>query len=140
MKSFKNHTSLIIALLGILFSIQVFTIVQRAVESYQNNLLKNYSIVVVSDKALDTKTLQSNNPLAKEFTLITPDHVIKKLNTSMSKTNLELLRITLPKFYKLTLSHYPSPKELESLKKNLMSEEGVRKIETFEKANTNTYK
>ena len=139
MKSFKNHTSLIVALLGILFSIQIFTIVQRAIESYEANLLQSYSVVVVSDKRLDTKMVQKD-PLIQTITPLLADHVIKKLNMDMSKRSIELLKITLPKFYKITLAHYPTPKELGALKKRVLGIDGVRKIETFAKAHTTTYK
>jgi cell division transport system permease protein len=50
MKSFKNHLSLVIALLSILFSIQIFIVVERSLDAYKENLADNYSIIVVSQK------------------------------------------------------------------------------------------
>ena len=140
MKSFKDHTSLIVALLGILFSLQVFLIVERAIESYKEGLAANYSVVVVSDKRIDTAKIAKSNELIKAFTLLSPDHIIKKLNTDISKTSMELLKVTLPKFYKVTLVRYPTPQELKKLKKSLLNIAGVRKIETFAKAHDTTYK
>ena len=140
MKSFRDHTSLIVALLGILFSLQVFLIVDRAIESYKEGLAANYSVVVVSDKRIDEKAIMQQNSLIKKLTLLSPDHVIQKLNTNISKTSMELLKVTLPKFYKVTLVRYPTPNELKKMKNQLMKVSGVRKIETFEKTHDTTYK
>ena len=57
MKSFKNHLSLVIALLSILFSIQIFIVVDRSIDAYKVNLANNYSVIVVSQKKLDNKTI-----------------------------------------------------------------------------------
>ena len=63
MKSFKNHLSLVIALLSILFSIQIFIIADRSIESYKENLANNYSIIVVSQKKLYNKNIISLNSM-----------------------------------------------------------------------------
>jgi cell division transport system permease protein len=139
-KSFKNHLSLVIALLSILFSLQVFTIVDRAIDAYKENLAKNYALVVVAQKNLDTKLLLRANKLIKSIEEISPDGVIKKLNSGMSKKNMELLKVTLPKFYKLKLKYYPSPQELQKLTKSLLRSQSINKVETFSKTYDTTYK
>jgi len=58
-KSFRNHLSLIIALVSILFSIQIFNIVDRSINAYKEKLTKNYSLVIVSQNKLLPKELQS---------------------------------------------------------------------------------
>jgi len=139
-KSFKNHLSLVVALLSILFSLQVFTIVDRAIDAYKENLAKNYSLVIVAQKNLDTKALIKNNDSIKSVSEISPDGVIKKLNSGINKQNLELLKITLPKFYKLQLKQYPSTQELTRLTKNLVKTGSIQKVETFSKTHDTTYK
>jgi len=139
-KSFKNHLSLVIALLSILFSLQVFTIAQRAIDAYKEDLAKNYSLVVVAKKTLDEKRFVQRNNLIKSIEELSPDSVIKKLNTNISKQNMELLKVTLPKFYKLQLKSYPSPDELESLTKSLLKSGKIQKVETFSKTHDTTYK
>jgi len=139
-KSFKNHLSLVIALVSILFSLQVFTIVDRAIDAYKENLAKNYSLVVVAQKRLSVESLLNGNNLVQSVTEISPDTVIKKLNSGISKQNIELLKVTLPKFYKLKLKHYPSPSELERLTKSLLRTQSIEKVETFSKTHDTTYK
>lgn len=140
MKSFKNHISLVLALLGILFSLQVFMIVERSIDSYKESLANNYAVVVVSEKVLNTKELIATNPLIANVEVLTPDNIIKKLNAGINKTNMELLKITLPKFYKVNLKHYPSPSELKKLTAQLLKDRYITKVETFEKTHDTTYR
>ncbi|MEA1982020.1 MAG: cell division protein FtsX [Campylobacterota bacterium] len=140
MKSLKNHLSLVVALLSILFSLQSFIIVDRAIEAYKENLASHYSLVVVSKKILNEKILIGKNPLLKEMSPLSPDSVIKKLNSGIEKKNLELLKLSLPKFYKVKLSHYPSPSEINNLTKDLLKNSSIIKVETFSKSHDTTYK
>ena len=140
MKSIKNHLSLVIALLSILFSLQVFIIVDRSIDSYKENLATNYSVVVVSSKRLDDKTVIDANKIVSEVSALTPDSVIERLNTGMTKKNMELLKLTLPKFYKIKLTHYPTPKEIENLTKNLLNIKTITKVENFSHNHDTTYK
>jgi len=140
MKSVRNHLSLVIALLSILFSLQVFTIVERAIDAYKENLAKNYSLVVVAQKKLDKQKILKVNSLIQKIEEISPDGVIKKLNSGINKQNIELLKVTLPKFYQLRLKHYPSPDELENLTHKLLTKYTITKVETFSKTHDTTYK
>ena len=140
MKSFKNHLSLVIALVSILFSIQIFTIAERSIDAYKENLAKNYSLVVVSKKALKKEAVIKKIDLVTKIDEISPDGVIKKLNTNITKRNADLLKLTLPKFYKLKLKYYPSPKELEQVRKKLFQFKSITKVETFENTHHTTYR
>jgi len=140
MKSIKNHLSLVIALVSILFSIQVFFIVDRSVTSYKQNLAKNYSLVVVSKKSLSSKKILKIDKLFSSFKEITTDSVIKRLNTGMSSKNVELLKLTLPKFYKLKLKSYPNPVEISKMTKELLKNKAIIKVENFSSNHDNTYK
>jgi len=140
MKSFKNHLSLVVALVSILFSLQVFTIVDRSIDAYKENLAKNYSLVIVSKKHLESQILIQSNKILSEVLEISPDNVIKKLNAGFSKKNIDLLKLTLPKFYKLKLKYYPTPNEIEKLTKSLLSNKSIIKVETFSQTHDTTYK
>jgi len=140
MQSIKNHLSLIIALASILFSIQVFIVVDRSIDAYKQNLSSNYSIVIVSQKKLSSKEIKSMDSIIKSSDELTTDNVIKRLNTGMSAQNIELLKITLPKFYKLHLSHYPSPYEIKKLKKSLLQHDFIVKVENFSHNHDTIYK
>ena len=140
MKSFKNHLSLVIALVGILFSLQVFMIVERAVDAYKENLAQNYSLVIVSQKNLLSEDILNINKNFSQLSELSPDSVIKKLNSDFSQKNIELLKLTLPKFYKLKLHSYPTPQEVDEITKELLKKSGIVKVETFSKMHDTTYK
>ena len=140
MKSLRNHLSLVIALLSILFSLQTFIIVDRAINAYKENLASNYSLVVVSQKILNSKIMINKNSLISEMIALSPDTVIKKLNSGIDKKNVELLKLSLPKFYKVKLSHYPSPDEINNLTKALLRDSSIVKVETFSRSHDTTYK
>jgi len=140
MKSLKNHLSLVIALLSILFSLQTFIIVDRSIDAYKANLINNYSIVVVSQKKLKNETIKRSHNLISEIIPLTPDNVIQRLEIDMSKKNVELLKLSLPKFYKIKLKNYPSPKEINDLTKSLLKTATIIKVESFAKSHDTTYK
>ena len=140
MKSVKNHLSLVIALLSILFSLQIFTIVDRAIDAYKENLAHNYALVVVAKSPLEANKLTHQYKLIKNIEEISPDSVIEKLNSGINKKSMQLLKMTLPKFYKMRLIYYPSPSELSELTKKLLSSGVITKVETFSKTHDTTYK
>ena len=131
MKSVKNHLSLVVALVSILFTIQVFTIVDRSIHAYKEKLTKNYSLVIVSQTKLVPKELQTKVPAIANVIELSPESVIKKLNAQISKNNIALLKATLPRFYKLKLGIYPSPEEIEKIKASLLNIKSITKVESF---------
>lgn len=140
MKSIKNHLSLVLAIVSILFSLQIFVITDRAIDAYKEDLAKNYSVIVVSQKTMDEKSLFSINGLIKESRELEPDNVIKRFSTSMERKNVELLKISLPKFYKLSLRYYPSPSEIKKLREDLLRNSSITKVEDFSSNHDVTYK
>lgn len=140
MKSIRNHLSLVIALLSILFSIQIFTIAQRSIDAYKENLAHNYSLVVVAQKPLNMSTLQKNNAIIKKIIPLSPDNVIHRLNTGMSQKSINFLKLTLPKFYKITLTHFPSTQEIKTLISKLKKNKTIKKIESFQNNHDTTFK
>jgi len=140
MQSIRNHLSLVIALLSILFSIQIFIIVDRSVLAYKENLATHYSLVVVSNLTLDEKAIVGADSTIDSMAELSPDNVIERLNTGMSSKNMELLKHTLPKFYKVRLKFYPSPSEIESVTKKLLQNKSITKVENFSQSHDTTYK
>lgn len=140
MKSVKNHLSLVIALLSILFSIQVFFIVERSIDAYKTNLSNNYSVIAVSQTRLSNRDILSINKIISNVEELSPDSVIKRLNSDMKSANIELLKLSLPKFYKLSLAYYPSPKEVKKLTADLLKSNSITKVEDFSHAHDTTYK
>jgi len=140
MKSVKNHFSLVIALMSILFSIQIFTIVDRSIDSYKKYLANDYSVVVVSQKKLLSREIIRLNNIISNISTLSPDDVIKRLNTGMSSKNIELLKLTLPRFYKIQLKYYPTPEEVDRLTEKLLKTPSIIKVENFSHNHDATYK
>jgi len=140
MQSIKNHLSLIIALVSILFSIQVFTIVDRSIDAYKEKLASNYSVVIVSQVKMEADKVKALSPLISEISQLSPDGVIKRLNAKMENKNIELLKVTLPKFYKLKLKHFPTPDEIENLTSKLLKQKSITKVENFSYNHDTTYR
>ena len=140
MKSFRNHLSLVVALLSILFSLQTFIIVDRSINAYKENLAKNYSLVIVSQKSIKEKEILKKSPLLVSLEALSPDGVIKRLNAGIDKNSIAILKLSLPKFYKLKLKTYPSPSEVEKITKALLRDSSIIKVESFSKTHDTTYK
>jgi len=140
MKSLKNHFSLIAALFTILFTVQVYQVLERSIASYEESLRANYSIVVISDTKLDAASIKSKFSIIRSLEAISPEKVIKRLEKEMDKTSLGLLRASLPKFYKLSLEHYPQPSEIEVLSAQLLNMKNIRRVESFAQTHDQIYK
>ena len=140
MKSVKNHLSLIVALVSILFSIQVFVIVDRSIDAYKENLVSNYSIVVVSQKRINNSDFLLIDKMIDEVEVLSPDNVIKRFNSDLDKANMDFLKASLPKFYKLRLTKYPNPNEIKKLRANLMKHRHISKVEDFSNTHNTIYK
>ena len=52
MNSLKNHLSLIIPLVALLFALESILLVNRTLSDYESKLGKNYAIVLASNKEL----------------------------------------------------------------------------------------
>lgn len=139
MKSVKNHLSLIIALCSILFSAQIFIVIDRSIQAYEKKLANNYSVVIVSQKKLfDSEIIRLDNNI-KSVAEISSDSVVERFDTNLNGKNLELLKVMLPKFYKVHLVKFLSPKEMASLRKNLLKNESITKVEEFSQSHDLTY-
>jgi cell division transport system permease protein len=139
-KSIKNNLSLVIALLSIVFSMQVFIIVDRSIDAYKENLASNYSVIAVSQTRLSNRDIMGINKLISNVEELSPDSVIRRLNSDMQKKNIELLKLSLPKFYKISLAYYPSPEEVKKLTRSLLRNKSITKVENFSYNHNTTYK
>jgi len=109
MSSLKSHFALIAALISILISIFLFRLFNDILYRYQQNILNNYSIVIVSEKKIERLDL-------KEIDSIEKIDISKQLNYMKSKfKNIDLSAIKMPYFYKLKLKTMPSPKRLNEI-------------------------
>lgn len=140
MQSIRNHFSLIIALVTILFTIQVFMIIDRSIVAYENNLKKDYSIIIVTKKELKPEIFTAIDKRIEHAEEIMPDHVIESLKGEMKPKNIELLKLSLPKFYRVHLDRFPTPNEIATINGNLLKHPLITRVEDFAQNHDLVYK
>jgi cell division transport system permease protein len=123
-----------------LISFQAFISIDRMVEKYENSLNSDYSIVVVANELMSDDVFNDNISTFASSTQIKIDDVLQKLKDNISESNIALLKVSMPKFYQIRLTSFPSNEELKKIESNLNSITSVMKIETFTKTHDNIYK
>jgi cell division transport system permease protein len=139
MKSLKNHLSVILPLFVLLFSLQFTFLTNKIVNNYEKKLTQDYSIVVVVPKTLSKAVIKSRVKGIKSINEISSKKILDRLKGNISSKNISLLKIALPKFYSMKLDSFPSIKEIERIKKKLLSTGLVTKVETFSKTHNKIY-
>jgi len=139
MRSVKNHLSLIIALFSIVFTMQVYIVIERTVTAYEKNLNENYSIVVVTQKKVSEKSLMAVSPKIVAVDEISTKEIVNRLQSQMKQRHIDLLKLSLPHFYALHLTHYPAPSEIKELRKRLEKNSDITRIEDFAQSHDTLY-
>ena len=140
MKSIKDHISLILALFSILFAVQIFLVNDRALSAYETKLSTTYSMVVVATASIPDATFKAYSGNIEKIKPIPTDEVVSKLGEDISPKNLELLKLSLPKFYRIHLKTFPSSSEIEVLTKKIKSNNLVTRVEDFSNNHDTIYK
>ncbi|WP_299546825.1 FtsX-like permease family protein [uncultured Helicobacter sp.] len=139
MNSLKNHLSLIIPLVALLFALESILLVNRTLNDYESKLGKNYAIILASKKELSLQTLRDKITEAQSLNQIDAQIVLERLKNNISQANLILLKKSLPYFYSLTLNTYPSNSRLIAIQKTLENFDEIVRIETFTKSHNQIY-
>ena len=139
MNSLKNHLSLIIPLVALLFAVESILLVNRTLNDYESKLGKNYAIILASKKELSLESLRNKIAEAQMLSPIDAEIVLERLKNNVTQANLSLLQQSLPYFYSLTLNTYPSDARLIAIQKALESFEEIMRIETFTKSHNQIY-
>ena len=139
MKFVKYHISVILPLFLLLFSIESFFVLKSAIDSYEQKLSNEYSIVVVSKVPLDKVSIKKDIKYFLSQKLINIDKTINSLKNSIGENNLQKLKNTLPLFYSIKLNHLPNEDELKEIKRKLLKYGGVEKVVTFKKSYNKFY-
>jgi len=133
MNSLKSHFALILALISILLSIFLFRLFNNILHQYQQNILNNYSIVIVSEKEITHIDIP-------EVGNIERIDISKQLNSMKKKfKNIDLNAIKMPYFYKLKLKTLPSPNKLNEIEQTLKSYPYIKRVLTYRSSQTKIY-
>ncbi len=65
---------------------------------------------------------------------------MNRLQGEMTKKNLDLLKLTLPKFYRLYLNRFPTPYEIQKLQKQLQKNPAIERVEGYAQTHDTVYK
>lgn len=139
MNSLKNHLSLIIPLVALLFALESILLVNRTLNDYENTLGKNYAIILASTKELNLQDIKEKISESQSLTSIDSKIVLDRLKDNISQANLIVLKNTLPHFYSLSLNTYPSSARLSVINNSLKSIDGIIRVETFTKSHSQIY-
>jgi cell division transport system permease protein len=140
MKSIKDHISLILALFSILFAVQIFLVNDRALTAYEEKLSTTYSMIVVTSASIPENTFKGYSGNIEKVESLPTDAVVSKLGGDISAKNLELLKLSLPKFYRIHLKTFPSSSEIELLTKTIKANNLVTRVEDFSNNHDTIYK
>lgn len=140
MKSLKNHLSLIIALLTVLVSTQIYISIDRTIHSYEQRLKDDYSLIVVANLEMTQDAFKSIDSMIEKADIIPTDNVLSQFKNEMSEKNIQLLQQTLPKFYRIHLSHFPTPKEIKKVETKLQKNPSIQRVEGYLEVHDNIYK
>lgn len=138
MKSVRTHFGVIISLIGLLFSIQFSFFVNTLVNEYEKIIKDEYSIILVSKKALDLNSLKLDE--IQNLNEISSKNMLESLQNKVSKEAIAKVSQNLPKFYSVSLKFFPSNEQLEFIHQKLQKIDGVSRVEIFSKSHSSIYK
>lgn len=140
MKSFRNHFSVVLSLFVLLVSLESIIIINKTITEYEKHLVDDYAIVVVATKELKKEDILNSFPAIKEIKILSSEVVLNRLKKDLSPQNISLLESSLPNFYTLKLTKFPTSATIDFLRKKLLSHEEITKVEIFSKTYDKVYK
>lgn len=138
-RSIKRHFALIVPLFALLFSFECLLLLERMISDYESKLNQDYVIVLSSPKELQIQSIQRDIKEASSLEKIDPKTIIDRLKNDLSAANLALLQKSLPYFYSLQLSRFPSQDRLNEIGEILKKNEEITRVETFAKIHSQSY-
>ncbi|MDR1460657.1 MAG: ABC transporter permease [Campylobacteraceae bacterium] len=139
MKLFKTHFSVVFSLFVLLCSFQFILFINQIISAYEVYLADDYSIIVVSNEALDVETILKQKQIIKSMSELDTAEVLSRLKNDVSLSNIDLLQKSMPKFYTLKLSKFPNSSVSDSLKRDLLKIKSITKVEIFAKTYNKIY-
>jgi len=133
MSSLKSHLTLILALVSIMISIFIFRTFNNILKKYENIIINDYSIIIVSTTPISTLPI-------KDIYSITQIDISKEITKLKNKyKNIDFTGIKLPFFYRIKLNHLPSPEELKEIRLKLQQLPYIEKVMTQSSSQTKIY-
>jgi cell division transport system permease protein len=140
MKFLKNLFAFLIPLLSMLITFSIFLLIDNVVDNYKSKISRDYSIIIVTNTPLEKDAIKELGGIKVERIQNLPnDKIITTIQSNLSESSIELLKQKLPNFYQIYLEIFPTTSELDSIKKTLLQNKNVKKVEVFYKNHNQIY-
>jgi len=140
MKFLKNILAFLIPLLSMLITFSIYLLINNVVDNYKSQISRDYSIVIVSTVPIEKDNISELAGIKVEKIQALPnDKIIENIKTNLSDNSIELLKQKLPNFYQIYLEVFPTSSELEEIKKILLQNKNIKKVEVFYKNHNQIY-
>ena len=140
MKSLKSIFSFVIPLTAMLITFAIFLFTTKVVDDYKLKISNDYSIVVVSNKALIKENLNEFAGIkVKNIVTLEKNKIISNIKENLSPKSIKLLIQKLPFFYKIHLDKFPTTSQLKQIKNEIMQLPNIKKVEIFSKNHNQIY-
>jgi cell division transport system permease protein len=123
-----------------LAAFQTFATFSQITTDYEIALGDEYAIVLASKKTLELSDIPRVSPQAVALEAIDSALILDEVKDALSETNLAYLKTSLPRFYSLRLSAYPSIAERENIEEQLLKNDSIVRVETFAKTQDKIYR
>ena len=130
----------ILPLMAILLGVEFYLVFERTTNSYEKSLTEGYTMLVVSKKPVKLTTFQKLNRHIISSKPIERSHIITEVAKGISKSNSEAILNALPYFYNLGLDGYLHTNKLAQIKKDLILDSNIKKVETFGSSYNSSYR
>jgi len=131
MTTLRQYLTLFVPTLALLMSMHIYNYIDKLVTQYTNSVNQQYSIVIISKQILNENNIKETISSTSTIKQIPTKGSIAKFKEILSKKNFASLTSSIPYFYQLKLTTFPSKKELLEIKKILLRNDKIIKVETF---------
>lgn len=138
MNTLKAHLSLIIPLVGLLFSLQCIMLMQRVALNQEKFIINKYAIGITSKTKLDIKNIKDKVKEAKELILLDTKEPLERLTKDIKDKSIINVKY-LPYFYNLSLEYFPDSERLSIIQSVLKQLPNVLAVNTFSKRHLENY-
>ncbi len=138
MKLLKSLSSFVLPLIAMLITFSIYLVVNKIVDNYKKSIVNDYAIIVISNTPMAPfKTISDID--IKHIKQLNRETIIGDVKDKLSDVAINLLNTKLPYFYKIHLEKFPTALELKEIKKALLSNSNIKKVETFSSDHNRIY-
>lgn len=138
--SLKRFLSFSLPLIIMLFSFSIYVSISKMITKYETTINSDYSIVLVTAAPITEEEIKKYSSVdLKELKPLSREKILNDLKNELTDGSYALLEVKLPYFFTISLNKFPTSSMLEKIKKDLLSINGVKSVETFSKDHDNVY-